>query len=106
MAASKKTWRGRALYARLLGQRAAEGLGFSELSARSGVPAGTLQRWCRRLRREAEAAPAPFVELVAAAPAPSGQQVGIVLRSGRTLTIPAGHPFDGLGELVVLLERC
>ncbi|MCP5071650.1 MAG: hypothetical protein GY946_34255 [bacterium] len=106
MATSKKTWRGRALYAQLLEQRAAEGLSFSELSTRSGVPIGTLQRWCRQFRREAEAAPAPFVELVAGPPASGGAQVGIVLRSGRTLTIPAGHPFDGLSELVVLLERC
>ncbi len=106
MATSKQTWRGRALYKRLLEQRETEGLSFAELSKSSGIPIGTLHRWGRRFRCEAGAPPAPFVELVTGPAARGGQQVEIVLHSGRTLTIPAAGPFEGLADLVVLLERC
>ena len=105
MAAAKKRWRGRARYEQLLQQRERESLTFPELSERSGVPVGSLQRWDRRLRRE-KASAAPFVEVVAAAEEPSASRVEVLLRSGHTLFLEPGPPSEGLAELVTLLEAC
>lgn len=107
MATSRQTRRGRAAYERLFEQREREGWSFSELSERSGVPIGTLWRWGRRFRREAAAAASePFLEIVASPAAAPVTRVEVLLRSGRTISVPAARPFDGLGELVALLERC
>jgi len=106
MSGTKKVWRGRAAYERLLAERDREGWSLPELSQRSGVPESTLQRWHRRLRRERELAPHPFVEIVAVQePAPT-ERVEVVLRCGRTIVLPPCRPFRGLGELVTLLESC
>jgi len=104
--ATKKIWRGRAAYEKLLEQREREGLTFSELSARSGVPLGTLQRWGRQLRREAAASAQPFLEILPTPGADRDERVEVLLCSGRTLYLPAARPFTGLGELVMLLETC
>ncbi len=104
--AAKKRWRGRATYERLLEQRAREGLTFSELAERSGVPVGTLQRWARRLRSEAASAVEPFVELAPVQPESCEERVEVVLCSGRTIYLPTSKPFVGLEELVTLLESC
>ena len=89
MSTKKKAWRGRAVYERLLEQRRREGLTFSELSQRSGVPIGTLQRWGRRLGREETAPKQPFVELVSAPPT-RGQPVRSPLpAAARPASLPA-----------------
>ena len=106
MSATRKAWRGRAVYERLLAERDREGLTFSELSERSGVPIGTLQRWGRRLGRERATPARPFVELLSTAATSSDSGVEVLLRSGRTLRLPARRPFENLGELVTLLESC
>ena len=106
MARSKQTWRGRATYERLLEERDREGLSFSELSERSGVPIGTLQRWGRRLSAERQARSPAFVEVVAAPAVASEDRIEVLLCSGRTLSLPPGPPFAGLAELVALLEAC
>ena len=106
MATKKKQWRGRAAYERLVRQRAEEGLTWPELSERSGVPIGTLQRWDRRFRREQANAAEPFVELGVPEADPAADRIEVLLCSGRTIYVPASKPFAGLGELVVLLETC
>ena len=102
MSKVRKTRRARAVYERLLAQREREGLTFPELSERSGVPLSTLQEWARRLR-EAPSPSRAFVELTPTSP---GAPVEIVLRSGRRVVLPDGRAFEGLAELVVLLESC
>lgn len=106
MSSKKKVWRGRAEYERLLAERDREGWSLPELSRRSGVPESTLQRWHRRLRRERELAPRSFVEIVAVQDAPPTERVEVLLRSGRSIFLAPQRPFDGLGELVSLLESC
>lgn len=98
--------RGRAFYEKLLTQREREGLSYQVLSEQTGVPISSLQRWGRRLKREAaESAPA-FVELSPSPAVAPEDRVEIVLHSGRTLSLPLRPPFKGLAELVTLLESC
>ena len=106
MSSKKKVWRGRAVYERLLSERDREGWSLPELSRRSGVPASTLQRWHRRLQRERALAPRPFVEVVAVAEPVPSEPIEVRLRSGRSVLLPPRRPFEGLGELVALLESC
>ncbi len=106
MATTKKKWRGRATYEKLLEQRAREGLTFPDLSERSGVPVGTLQRWGRRLFREKSSAAQDFVEVVAVPDEAPETRIEVLLCSGRTMYLPAARPFSGLDELVRLLESC
>ena len=106
MSIKKKVWRGRAVYEQLLAERDREGLSLAELSRRSGVPEGTLQRWNRRLRGERSLIPQPFVEVVAVEEPSPTDQVEVLLCSGRTLYLPARRPFPGLADLVTLLESC
>jgi transposase-like protein len=108
MAKRKLVRRGRAFFERVLAERDREGLSFPELSARSGVPASTLQRWGRKLSSEGrieEAAP-PFVEVVPAAEEPPSGRIEVLLRSGHVLYLDPGPPCAGLSELVTLLESC
>ena len=106
MAMSRKIWRGREVYERLLADREREGLSLAELSRRSGVPEGTLQRWNRRLRSERGLVPQPFVEVVAVEEPQPTDRVEVLLLCGRTIYLPAGRPFAGLVDLVTLLESC
>lgn len=102
----KPVRRGRAYYEKVLSERAREGLSYEALSKRTGVPLSSLQRWGRRLKDEVgESAPA-FVELTPSPTAAPEDRVEVALHSGRTLSLPLRPPFEGLGELVKLLESC
>ena len=102
----KPQWRGRAFYEEVLGRREREGLSYTALRS-CGAPVSSLQRWGRRLAAERAASAGPrFVEVVADRGESSESRVEVLLCSGRTLSFPAGRPFEGLAELVTVLESC
>jgi transposase-like protein len=91
---------------RLLQQRDEEGLTLNELSARSGVPAGTLGYWSAKLRREREAAALALVpvELVEDAP-----RSALAIELGGDVRIMVEPDFDAahLARLLdVFAARC
>lgn len=100
--------RGRAFYEELHALRAREGLSYTALSERSGVPISTLQRWGRRLAGEGDRSlrGSLFVEAVPRQRSGPDDRVELRLRSGRTICLAAQAPFPGLRELVTLLETC
>ena len=92
----------------LLAERERDGLTFTELSRRSGVPAGTLGWWAGKLRRARDArSRVEFVELKVAdvVPVPRGK-VEIVTRSERRVLVDLDADPDHVARLVAALERC
>ena len=105
---------------RWLEQRDRDGLTFRELSAVSGVPAGTLAYWSWKLRcervesREERASTkasattgAGFVELVATGPSVAALgALEIVLGEGRRIIVTGEVNEDQLARVVRALCRC
>jgi len=83
MANSKKVWRGRELYERLVAEREREGLTWGALSERSGVPISTLHEWGRRLREESTPAFLSLGSVAVAEPVFEVDQAG-----GRRVRVP------------------
>ena len=99
MARTRKIRRGRAVFEQLLAERDREGLTWTALSARSGVPISTLQRWSRRLREESRPA---FIEVGSVSVATPVFEVD--LAGGRRLRIPMRFDPDALRTLVGVLD--
>ena len=99
MADSKKVWRGRELYERLVAEREREGLTWGELSERSGVPISTLQEWGRRLREEAPPAFLSVGSVEVAAPV-----FEVDLAGGRRVRVPMRFDPEALRTLVSVLD--
>ena len=99
MARARKIRRGREVYERLLTERDREGLTWTALSSRSGVPISTLQEWSRRLREESRPA---FVEVGSVAV--SAPVFEVDLAGGRRLRIPMRFDPDALRTLVGVLD--
>jgi len=90
----------------LLARREREGLSLRELSAKTGIAAGTLSWWSWRLRHDAQEerkeADHGFVELVAT-PEHNGCPVTIELRNGIRLEVEDRVDADALRKLVDML---
>jgi len=99
MAKSKKVWRGRTVYERLLAERDRDGLTWRALSERSGVPISTLQKWMRRVREES--APS-FVEVGSVEVVPDVFEID--LAGGRRIRVPMRFDPEALRSLVGVLD--
>lgn len=101
-----------ALIRRLLVERERTGESYASLSARSGIPAGTLMSWSHRRGRK-KGRPSSFVELVVAEdelsePGPVAPAFDIVLKAGgveRVVSVPAGFDAADLQRLIKVLEE-
>lgn len=99
MADSKKVWRGRELYERLVAERERESLTWGELSERSGVPISTLQEWGRRLREQTPPAFLSVGSVEVAAPV-----FEVDLAGGRRVRVPMRFDPEALRTLVAVLD--
>ena len=99
MAKAKKVRRGREVYARLLAQREREGLTWDELSARSGIPASTLQKWGPKLGDDVRPA---FVEAGTVSLTPAVFE--LELSGGRLLRVPMRFDASALRTLLGVLD--
>jgi hypothetical protein len=97
---------------RLLTERATKGTSLAALSARSGIPTGTLSYWSWRLRRELRthaSATSSFVELVAAPshgerPADRDGMLEVELHGGCLIRVGAGFDPEHLRRVIAALE--
>ena len=89
----------------LLARRRREGLTYEELSAESGIPAGTLGSWQSRLRREEHEA--VFTELVVEEEAPRALDgsLEVIGPRGHRVVVPASVE-PGLLERVLRALPC
>lgn len=101
-----------AVIRRLLAERESTGESYATLSARSGIPVGTLASWQAQARRRAST-PTPFVEVIVkdeAKPADGGGFV-VRVRAGaagavqREIIVPHGFDASELRRLLVALEE-
>lgn len=96
---------------KLLGERAESGESFAALAARSGIPAGTLAAYSRRIERESTPSRAgAFVELVAkknASSSASRPTLAVVVDApsgSRRILVPSGFEPTELQRLISVLE--